>query len=328
MSDAETAAPVANGHGEAALSKELAAKASIAEGKDANGAAKANGADEDEGADSDDEEDDETGAQGGAATGAAKKKNKKKKSGAAKKKAKALKAAGGGGGGDGDEGVRRSGTKQSEPPRVGLSKMFLDGCYPMGEIQEYDESKFDENRKRQTDAEKRERERLLQEGEGNSLHHVRRAAETHRQVRQYAQKAIKPGMSMTEIANLVEDGVRAVVEEDGMASGIGFPTGLSLNEVAAHYTPNAGDKRILQQGDVLKVDIGVQVQGRICDSAFTLTFEEDSKWNPLLDAVKAATNAGVKEAGIDARLGEVGAAIQEVMESHEFDADGKTHQGE
>lgn len=50
-------------------------------------------------------------------------------------------------------------------------------------------------------------------------------------------------MTMTEIANLIEDGTRAVVEENGFESGIGFPTGLSVNEVAAHYTPNPGDKQ-------------------------------------------------------------------------------------
>lgn len=47
---------------------------------------------------------------------------------------------------------------------------------------------------------------------------------------------------MTEIANLVEDGTRALIEENGLQSGVAFPTGLSLNEVAAHYSPNAGDK--------------------------------------------------------------------------------------
>ena len=46
---------------------------------------------------------------------------------------------------------------------------------------------------------------------------------------------------MTEIAEFIEDGTRALVEENGFESGIGFPTGLSLNNCAAHYTPNAGD---------------------------------------------------------------------------------------
>lgn len=46
---------------------------------------------------------------------------------------------------------------------------------------------------------------------------------------------------MTEIAEYIEDGTRALVEENGLESGVGFPTGLSLNNCAAHYTPNAGD---------------------------------------------------------------------------------------
>ena len=70
---------------------------------------------------------------------------------------------------------------------------------------------------------------------------IRRGAEVHRQVRQYARKVIKPGMPMIDIANTIEDGVRALVEENGLESGIGFPTGLSLNNCAAHYTPNGGD---------------------------------------------------------------------------------------
>lgn len=48
-------------------------------------------------------------------------------------------------------------------------------------------------------------------------------------------------MAMTDIANYIEDGTRALVEENGFESGVGFPTGLSLNHCAAHYTPNAGD---------------------------------------------------------------------------------------
>jgi methionyl aminopeptidase len=48
-------------------------------------------------------------------------------------------------------------------------------------------------------------------------------------------------MTMTDIANYIEDGTRALVEENGFESGVGFPTGLSLNHCAAHYTPNAGD---------------------------------------------------------------------------------------
>ena len=49
---------------------------------------------------------------------------------------------------------------------------------------------------------------------------------------------------------------------------------------------------VLKKEDVLKVDFGVHVRGRILDSAFTMTFE--STYDELLEAVKAATNTGIK----------------------------------
>ncbi|CAL1694175.1 unnamed protein product [Somion occarium] len=206
---------------------------------------------------------------------------------------------------------------QSDPPRVGITKLFPDGNFPEGELQEYK----DDNAWRTTSEEKRYIEREILNDPVETYTSIRRAAEVHRQVRQYARKTIKPGMKMMEIADLIEDGVRACVEENGLESGVGFPTGLSLNHCAAHYTPNAGDTKVLQDGDVLKVDIGVQVKGRICDSAFTLSF--DHRYEKLLEAVKAATNTGIREAGIDVRLGEIAGAIQETMESYEVEIDGK-----
>lgn len=64
--------------------------------------------------------------------------------------------------------------------------------------------------------------------------------------------------------------------------------------------------------------------GRIVDCAFTLTF--NPKYDKLLEAVRDATNTGIREAGIDVRLCDIGAAIQEVMESYEVELDGKTYQ--
>ncbi|KAG2154559.1 methionine aminopeptidase 2-like protein [Suillus clintonianus] len=209
--------------------------------------------------------------------------------------------------------------QQSDPPRVGLSKIFTSGVYPEGELQPYK----DDNAWRTTSEEKRYDERMAMEDPEITYQSIRRAAEVHRQVRQSARKHIRPGMTMTEVANFIEDGSRALVEETGLESGIGFPTGLSLNHCAAHYTPNAGDNIVLQSGDVLKIDIGVHVKGRIVDSAFTLNFEPT--YDKLIEAVKAATDTGVRESGIDVRLGEIGAAIQETMESYEVEVNGKTY---
>ncbi|KAJ9215724.1 hypothetical protein DTO166G4_2561 [Paecilomyces variotii] len=270
-----------------------------------NGSAKANQAangpsatGDAENEDDDSDKEDENGAPDAGATGAAKKKKKRKP----KKK--------------------KGGAKvQSSPPRVPISQLFPNNKYPEGEIVEYK----DDNAYRTTNEEKRYLDRM----NNDFLQEYRQAAEVHRQVRQYAQKNIKPGQTLTEIAEGIEDSVRALTghpgleEGDNIKGGMGFPCGLSINHCAAHYTPNAGNKMVLQQGDVMKVDFGSHINGRIVDSAFTMTF--DPVYDPLLEAVREATNTGIREAGIDVRMCDIGAAIQETMESYEVEIGGTTY---
>ncbi|KAK6437537.1 Methionine aminopeptidase 2 [Oleoguttula sp. CCFEE 5521] len=248
--------------------------------------------------DEDEAEDGEEGPANG--EGAAKKKKKRKPR--KKKKAGAAVAPG-----------------QSSPPRVEVSKLFPYNAYPVSEEVEYQ----NDNAYRTTSEEKR----ALDRSNSDYLTDYRQGAEIHRQVRTYARANIKPGMSLTEIAEMIENSTRALTghpgleEGDNIKGGVAFPTGLSINHCAAHYTPNLGNKTILQQSDVLKVDFGVHLNGYIVDSAFTMAFEP--RFDPLLEAVRAATNTGIALAGIDARMSEIGAGIQETMESHEIELNGQ-----
>ncbi|KAJ5143985.1 Winged helix-turn-helix transcription repressor DNA-binding [Penicillium bovifimosum] len=249
-----------------------------------------------------DSEDGEDAAEAGAAGASSIAADKKKKKRKPRKKSK-----------------KKGGAKvQSEPPRVPVSDLFPNGDYPEGEIVEY----LNDNAYRTTNEEKRYLDRM----NNDFLKEYRQGAEVHRQVRQYAQKNIKPGQTLTEIAEGIEDAVRALTghsgleEGDNLKGGMGFPCGLSINHCAAHYTPNAGNKMVLNQGDVMKVDFGAQLNGRIVDSAFTMSF--DPVYDPLLAAVKDATNTGIREAGIDVRMSDIGAAIQEAMESYEVEING------
>lgn len=171
-----------------------------------------------------------------------------------------------------------------------MANFFPTGEYPVGEIVEYK----NENSYRTTNEEKRHLDRM----NNDFLTEYRHGAEIHRTIRQWAQRNIKPGQTLTEIAEGIEDGVRAltghsgVEEGDAMIAGMGFPTGLNINHIAAHYSPNAGNKIVLQQEDVMKVDFGVHVNGRIVDSAFTIAF--DPVYDNLLNAVKDATNTGIR----------------------------------
>ncbi|KAG5628634.1 hypothetical protein H5410_000351 [Solanum commersonii] len=191
------------------------------------------------------------------------------------------------------------------------AELYPSGEFPEGEIQEYK----DDNLWRTTSEEKRELERL----EKPTYNSVRQAAEVHRQVRKYIRQIAKPGMLMIDLCETLENMVRKLISENGLQAGIAFPTG-----VAAHWTPNSGDKTVLQYDDVMKLDFGTHIDGRIVDCAFTLAF--NPMFDPLLEASREATNTGIKEAGIDVRLCDVGAAIQEVMESYEVEINGKVFQ--
>ena len=106
---------------------------------------------------------------------------------------------------------------------------------------------------------------------------------------------------------MIENTNRKLIEANKLEAGIAFPTGCSINHCAAHYTPNPGDNRIFEKDDVMKIDFGTHVRGLLVDCAFTVSF--NPQFDNLLMAVKEATNTGIREAGIDARLNEIGEAI-------------------
>lgn len=189
--------------------------------------------------------------------------------------------------------------------------------FPCGELVAFQ----DFRRVRYTNEEARERERS--EEFQSTLKDAREAAEVHRQARYWLQNEAKPGRKIYDLAEGVENKVRFLIGQEFPLGGVAFPTGCSFNEVAAHYSPNPGDNKIIGKNDVVKFDIGVHRNGRIIDSAFTMCWNE--KFEPLLKAVQEATDAGVKTAGLDVRLYDIGVAVEEVMESHEVELDGVTY---
>lgn len=196
-----------------------------------------------------------------------------------------------------------------------VADLFPDGDFPAGECVAYRSDAW-----RKSDSEKIALERTAQNTA--DLKDIRQAAQVHRTVRGLLRSALRPGMSTTEAANLVEKNVRHLVKANGLQAGCAFPTGLSINHCAAHYSPNQGDRVTIGYDDVLKVDFGVHVNGRIVDCAFTHCFND--RYRPLLAAVREATDAGIREAGIDARISEISTVIQETMEAYEVTLDGRT----
>ncbi len=140
-----------------------------------------------------------------------------------------------------------------------------------------------------------ERNKLLQAG--------KIAAE----VREFARLEAKPGIKLLELANKVEGRIFA------LGGRPAFPVNLSLNQVAAHYTPPMGDETVFNDNDVLKIDVGVHVDGYIADTACSVGFEDD-----LIKASREAVEAAVKICRPGTKLCEIGRVIQETIESYEY----------
>eukprot|EP01056_Protomagalhaensia_sp_Gyna25_P005223 Protomagalhaensia_sp_Gyna_25__5222@NODE_631_length_2962_cov_488_398905_g490_i0_p1_GENE_NODE_631_length_2962_cov_488_398905_g490_i0NODE_631_length_2962_cov_488_398905_g490_i0_p1_ORF_typecomplete_len454_score78_97Peptidase_M24/PF00557_24/2_6e40_NODE_631_length_2962_cov_488_398905_g490_i010962457 len=207
-------------------------------------------------------------------------------------------------------------SRQTNPASVPVDRCFSQGHFPRGKAFPHPGAN---GVQRETSVEVKARETPEQASHWDDY---RRAAEAHRQTRRFVQSILKPGLTTLEVVQGLEAKAKEMININGLKSGHAFPTGISINHCAAHYTPNYGESPIvLKHGDVVKIDFGVHVNGRLVDSAFTMAFDE--RFDPLLEATRDGTNTGLKAAGIDARFSEVGAAIGEAISSYEIELDGK-----
>ena len=127
------------------------------------------------------------------------------------------------------------------------------------------------------------------------------------EAREFSRSVIKQGVRLLDAAEKIE----AKIKELG--GGIGFPVNLSLNHIAAHYTPVPNDKLVFND-EVVKVDIGVSVNGAIGDSACTIDLSKS--YSDLLNASQDALNNVIKILQPGVCLGEIGKTIQESIESY------------
>ena len=79
----------------------------------------------------------------------------------------------------------------------------------------------------------------------------------------FAERTDDEGLLFVVFSEHVESTARKLIGENGLQAGLAFPTGVSLNHCAAHYTPNAGDTTVLQYDDVMKLDFGTHINGSV-----------------------------------------------------------------
>lgn len=146
--------------------------------------------------------------------------------------------------------------------------------------------------------------------EEKELENWKKAGRIGAEVLEYAKTIVKPGMPLLEVAEKVE----AKIKELGATSA--FPINLSINEIAAHSSPVYDDSETAQ--GLLKIDIGVSVDGYISDNAASVDLSPDKKYKKLIVASEEALNNAIKMIKPGITLGEIGREIQKTIDTHGF----------
>jgi methionyl aminopeptidase len=138
------------------------------------------------------------------------------------------------------------------------------------------------------------------------------AGKIAREAREYGVGLVKEGASLLEVANTIE----ALIISRGARPA--FPVNIAINEVAAHFTPRHDEPQLIfNRGDVVKLDVGVQVDGYIGDTAQTVEIGS-GKWSAMKGAVEEALRAAVEMVRPGVNLSLVGAAIESTITARGF----------
>jgi methionyl aminopeptidase len=133
-------------------------------------------------------------------------------------------------------------------------------------------------------------------------------------------REVRAGMSTWELDEMAESFIRSHAGATPSFKGLyGFPGSVcaSINEEIVHGIPSK--RRVLRDGDIISIDVGVKYDGYHTDSATTVAVGEvPAESRRLLDVTERALAAGIEAARPNNHIGDIGAAIQAVVETSGF----------
>jgi len=137
---------------------------------------------------------------------------------------------------------------------------------------------------------------------------------------EHLRASVHPGISTGELDDIAEAFIRSHEGAVPAFKGLyGFPGSIcaSVNQEIVHGIPSK--KRVLREGDIISIDVGVGYKGYFTDSATTVPVGEISgEAKRLLDVTKASLEAGIAAAKPGNHIGDIGAAVQAVVEAEGF----------
>ncbi|HIE14181.1 TPA: type II methionyl aminopeptidase [Candidatus Bathyarchaeota archaeon] len=141
---------------------------------------------------------------------------------------------------------------------------------------------------------------------GDVIEKYIRAGKIASKVREEMKRMVKEGMALIDVCEKAE---KLILDLGGKPA---FPCNISINEVAAHYTSPPGDALTIPEKSIVKIDIGVHVDGYIADTATTISFNPD--YEILVDAAEAALKHAIDVIRPGLEISRFGYEIQSLIE--------------
>jgi len=142
------------------------------------------------------------------------------------------------------------------------------------------------------------------------LENYQRAGEIAAKIREEMKRVTREGMQIIEICEKVEKMIKK------MGGRPAFPCNVSVNEIAAHYTSPPSDEKKIPEDAIVKIDIGVHVDGYIADTATTVCFNPE--YEDMVRTAEEALETAIKVIHPGLLTSQFGSEIQKVIESHGF----------
>ena len=139
----------------------------------------------------------------------------------------------------------------------------------------------------------------------------KRAGKIAADARDFGVTLLKPGARFLDIATAIENKIK----ENG--ASLAFPVNISLNSLAAHYSPRHDDQSILKRGDVVKLDVGAHIDGYIADTAITVELETHI-YNKMIQASSEALEKAIRVLNVEILLSEVGKIIENAITAYGY----------
>jgi methionyl aminopeptidase len=130
------------------------------------------------------------------------------------------------------------------------------------------------------------------------------------EAKKLARKIIEPGIPFLEVADKIED---EIYKND---CELAFPVNMSLDQIAAHYSPIIDDTLIIPEKGLLKIDCGAHYDGFVADSAITINLDEDPQLQNFIEAAKEALEAAISIFHPGVRLYELGEQIEKKVNKY------------